>query len=418
MSVQKTKPVKVGKKKTKLDKKSRITVIASISVIAVCIVVIAATLLMQFLNTLQRGNMEPMGSESFVDEPLPDNPFSDKVVNFLLCGVDSDSTPGRDHSLPDVIIVASFNMEENKVSMLQIPRDTFVGDKVPTGKINAVYSTAAQGNKANSLIRTIYSMFQIPIDYYVVTTMDALKLVVDEVGGFMMDVPASINLDGVHVDKGIQLIDGQKAAAIIRNRYPTGSKTEYYYNGGDVRRLETQQILIKAFVKKVLSSKFSLISSILPKVYDKLQTNLSLNDLKNYVGQAMKLDIENLSMSVTPGNYTTHNGLSIYNVNKSGVLKILNDFFRPFSEPLLLNDLVGIPYGAPDQPKDDNSSSDSSTIEDSSTGADSSSDSSSEDSSGDSSNADSSSGGTSGDSSDADESTGGDNIDADTSDIE
>lgn len=329
----------------KLDKKTKAMVITSVSVIVVCIGVIVGFVLKSALRSAP--NAEPMGSESVELEEVFSNPFSDKVVNFLLCGVDVDSTTGRTASLPDVMIVASFNMEENTVNMLQIPRDTFVGDDVATGKMNAVYSTAPQGAKANRLIARINKMFGIAIDYYVVTTMEALKITVDGVGGFEMDVPASINLDGVHVDKGLQTINGAKAAAIIRNRYNTGSKTEYYYNGGDIRRLETQQILIKAFAKKVLSSPVSLVLNVLPEVYNLLETNLSLSDLKNYIKVAMNLNIENINMFVLPGSSVTHKGFSVYNINASGTIEILNNYFRYLQDPITSAD-ISIPYATPD----------------------------------------------------------------------
>ncbi len=329
----------------KLDKKTKAMVITSISVIVVCIAVILGFVLKDAIR--RTPNSEPVGSESFELESVFVNPFSDKVVNFLLCGVDIDSTTGRKASLPDVMIVASFNMEKNEVNMLQIPRDTFVGDDIITGKMNAVYSTAPQGAKANRLIAKINSMFGIAIDYYVVTTMEALKMVVDGVGGFEMDVPASINLDGVHVDKGLQTINGTKAAAIIRNRYNNGSKTEYYYNGGDIRRLETQQILIKAFAKKILSSPVGFVLNVVPDVYPLLETNISLADLKDYVKVAMNLDVENINMFVLPGSSCTHNGYSVYNLNATKTVEILNGYFRYLQAPITTAD-VNIPYATPD----------------------------------------------------------------------
>ncbi len=371
----------------KLDKKTKAMVITSISVIIVCIVVILGFVLKDAFR--RAPNSEPVGSESFELESVFVNPFSDKVVNFLLCGVDIDSTTGRKASLPDVMIVASFNMEKNEVNMLQIPRDTFAGDDVATGKMNAVYSTAPQGAKANRLIARINSMFGIAIDYYVVTTMEALKMVVDGLGGFEMDVPASINLDGVHVDKGLQTIDGTKAAAIIRNRYNNGSKTEYYYNGGDIRRLETQQILIKAFAKKILSSPVSFVLNVVPDVYPLLETDISLADLKDYIKVAMNLDVENINMFVLPGSSCYHNGLSIYNLDANKTVDILNKYFRYLQDPITTAD-VNIPYGKPDSfvnsstvedpvdPDPNTSSGSSGGILDDLFGNDSSSDSSSE----------------------------------------
>ena len=151
---------------------------------------------------------------------------------------------------------------------------------------------------------------------------------------------------------------GKKAAAIIRNRYNTGSKTEYYYNGGDIRRLETQQILIKAFAKKVLSSPASLVLNVVPDVYPLLETNLSLADLKDYIRVAMDLDVENINMFVLPGSSCMHKGLSIYNLNAQKTIEILNGYFRYLQPPITSAD-VNIPYGTPDSFVDNSSDEDS-----------------------------------------------------------
>ena len=53
--------------------------------------------------------------------------------NILLCGVDESK------QLTDVLMFAHIDYISGNVDVLQIPRDSFVGDIVPTGKINEIY---------------------------------------------------------------------------------------------------------------------------------------------------------------------------------------------------------------------------------------------------------------------------------------
>ena len=63
---------------------------------------------------------------------------NENVSYFLVCGVDLSE------NLTDIIMVVCYDTANNEASILQIPRDTFVGD-VPSGKINAVYGNPREG---------------------------------------------------------------------------------------------------------------------------------------------------------------------------------------------------------------------------------------------------------------------------------
>ena len=57
--------------------------------------------------------------------------LQDKVINVLVCGIDYEQ--GRDLGMTDVIMYVTMDVEANKVSALQIPRDVYIGDDVKTG---------------------------------------------------------------------------------------------------------------------------------------------------------------------------------------------------------------------------------------------------------------------------------------------
>lgn len=67
--------------------------------------------------------------------------IQDKVVNFLVCGIDDEEGRGLGQRT-DVMMVVNYDIEAGKVNVLQLPRDTFIGfEENSSGKLNAIYGT-------------------------------------------------------------------------------------------------------------------------------------------------------------------------------------------------------------------------------------------------------------------------------------
>ena len=60
------------------------------------------------------------------------------VETFLIVGVGDDEEERENTGLTDTIMLAVVDKAAQSVQILQIPRDTYVGDITPTGKINAI----------------------------------------------------------------------------------------------------------------------------------------------------------------------------------------------------------------------------------------------------------------------------------------
>ena len=61
------------------------------------------------------------------------------------------------------------------------------------------------------LAQFIYDKLNIPIDHYATITMKGFRQVIDQIGGVEVDVPNPINLDGVELDPGKQVLNGDQA---------------------------------------------------------------------------------------------------------------------------------------------------------------------------------------------------------------
>jgi len=256
---------------------------------------------------------------------------SEKSVNFLIVGADQDEdrTGYNGRYLTDVIMVVSFDMEVGQVNILQIPRDTYVGSKYPSGKINAVYNNGPNENKIENLIERINEDYQLPIDHYVMITMKTFREAIDAIGGIEMDVPWDIVTKGGEtvLKAGLQTLTGRQASNFVRCRA--------IYAEGDVGRVKAQRAFLSAAMKKVTSLSVNELIKLISVSYDKIDTNLTAADILSFAQKVSKIDLKNMEMHMLPGEFATSpQNLSIWTVHKQETAKLLNEKFRPYSDPV------------------------------------------------------------------------------------
>ncbi len=251
-----------------------------------------------------------------------------ETTNFLLCGLDESE------SLTDVIMVVQLDPQKNEVNVLQIPRDTYVGiDRYSTGKINAVYASKKKGSTPiGKLIDEIDHTFKLPIDHYATVNIPGLRKIVDSMGGVEVDIPQDIYFTpGETIKKGKQTLNGEKAEWFVR--YRAG-----YYNG-DIGRMHAQSIFLEACANKALQMSNTQILSLLTQDYKNITTDLTIAQMMGYYGSIRSLKPENIHFYALEGSGLMHESYSVYSLDKQKAADLLNQYFRPGSEPVPAEDL-------------------------------------------------------------------------------
>lgn len=320
----------------KKKKKSKAPVVISVMLIVLSVLAIAVVGLWNsrfFVN-------ETDGSAAGLDDAIGNE--NDKVINFLVVGIDSDQ--GREsNQLTDTILVASFDVPENRVSVLQIPRDTYIGsDLTSTGKINALYASGPNEYKGiDGLAQYVYDNFRIPIDHYATITMEGFRNAIDGIGGVTVDVPKAIDLDGVILEPGVQTLDGNQAEKFVRQRKGAG------YSRGDIDRLEMQRVFMASFVKQFLGTSKAKIASMLPGLSSQMTTDMSVGEMVSIASKASKLSSENINFFMVPGEGTSVNtkaygNQSVYSIHKDLLTDMINEHFRTGTTQIT-SDQIGVP---------------------------------------------------------------------------
>lgn len=250
------------------------------------------------------------------------------TIYILALGVSTD----LDSHLTDTIMVCGYNPKTNQAMMLSIPRDTFIGTNKNkargSDKINSLYSKGPE-----KTVEAVEELTGIDIDYYAVINNDLLIQMVDVIGGVEFDVPIDMDYDDptqdlhIHLSKGVQLIDGEKAEQLLRFRHNNdGSSYPYEYGDNDYGRMRTQREFMKATMSEAIQTKNILkFKKILNTVIDNLETDMVIEDVLPYVPYTLDLDFNSIRMEQLPGESELCNKVWVYIHNKTKTKELVND---------------------------------------------------------------------------------------------
>ncbi|MBQ5566540.1 MAG: LCP family protein [Oscillospiraceae bacterium] len=251
---------------------------------------------------------------------------------FLVLGTD------KSESNTDTIMIVAYDVANQDLSLMSIPRDTMVNVKWDIKKINSVYSVLGMDGLKTHLKKLI----GFAPDYYVKVDLEAFVEVVDLIGGVEVDVPRQMDYEDpwqdlkIHLKPGLQKLNGQQAMGLVRWRH----NDDYTKGYDDKGRMETQQMFLKAMFKQCLALKnWSKISGYIDIFYRDVESDLKLGEMLWFAQKAMSLQTEDFNTFTMPGNYnasawsrTYHNYQSYVTVFVGEMLELVNAHFNPYQQ--------------------------------------------------------------------------------------
>ena len=220
----------------------------------------------------------------------------------LILGISTDQ---ENVELTDTIMVASYNPNTQKATLLSIPRDTYTGKNPSRAtayeKINALYS---RKSRPDETLKAVNEITGLNIEYYVVVKTEALIKLVDVIGGVKFNVPINMDYDDtsqdlhIHLKAGEQLLDGDKAEQLVRFRHNNnGTSYSEEYGDNDTGRMRTQREFIMQTLKQTLKvENMFKIGQILDVAKEYVITNVDFNVAKDYIPYAVEFNTENIDI--------------------------------------------------------------------------------------------------------------------------
>ncbi len=262
------------------------------------------------------------------------------MLNFLLIGVDDGGFRS------DTIMLASVDGYSNRVNILSIPRDTKVKAKgYTTQKINALIGFGKQQEMSGKidepeeiLIDMVKELTGLPVHYFVTVDFDGFKDIIDALDGVDFNVPYNMNYDDpvqdlhIHLNAGLQHLDGQAAHDFIRFRHNNNGTAPGEYVMGDEGRQYWQQEFIKELVRQKCSPKYiAKIDDLFEVLKDNVRTNYTMKDLAKHLHLVQKINLDEIGSYQLPGAAEYINGVSWYIYNKEETKLLINEVFLPKS---------------------------------------------------------------------------------------
>jgi len=231
----------------------------------------------------------------------------------LILGISTDQ---ENVDLTDTIIVASYNPNTQKATLLSIPRDTYTGKNPSKAtayeKINAMYS---RKHRPDETLKAVNDITGLNIEYYVVVKTEALIKLVDVIGGITFNVPIDMDYDdssqnlAIHLKAGEQKLNGDKAEQLVRFRHNNnGTSYPEDYGDNDIGRMRTQREFIMQVVKQTAKPEnIFKIGQILDVAKEYVITNIDFDVAKDYVPYAVEFNTDDLLTEVLPGTPSNKN---------------------------------------------------------------------------------------------------------------
>lgn len=207
-----------------------------------------------------------------------------KRTNVLLLGIEGNERA-------DTIILLSYERSENRINMISIPRDTYYHEKNHNNgdqrKINAEYGRGKEAGCVDAVSRLLCG---IPIDYYISIDYEGVERIVNIIQGVEIDIPFDMEVGGIRLKEGKQLLMGYEALQYVRFRKK--------YPDGDLGRIKAQHKFAKAVVGKL---GYSNMPDLIIESFKSIRTNMTLTEMLEYAKCFKNNSLKEVNTYILPG---------------------------------------------------------------------------------------------------------------------
>lgn len=200
--------------------------------------------------------------------------------NIAIFGVDSRDDSYDRGNRSDCIIIASINNNTKEVKLISVYRDTYVQiEGHGLDKITHAYSYG----EAPLAIKTLNTNLDLNITEFVTLNFDAVKDIIDYVGGINMQITSEEveHISGIS-KAGTYNLTGDQALQYARIRKATG---------GDYKRTERMRDVLTAVAEKLKTMNISQLNGFVDEVLPKVYTNITASDIFSLIPSATSFKI-------------------------------------------------------------------------------------------------------------------------------
>lgn len=250
-------------------------------------------------------------------------------ATILLAGTDESG------DRTDTIMLLNVDREERRISLLSIPRDTWVNSTYTPHKINIAYGVNGKGESGmEALMDYVADCVGFRPDGYLLVDLDVFIDLVDLFGGVDFDVPCAMDYEdpsqnlSIHLQPGPQTLDGYAAMGVVRFR--SG------YAMADLERVKVQRDFMRAALEQwARVGNIGKLPRAVSLVLDHATTDLSTGNLL-WLAESVALCGEMNMLTVPYYLDATY----VYIDATEDYLNTINTCFNPYEGDVTRDDLV------------------------------------------------------------------------------
>lgn len=187
--------------------------------------------------------------------------------NIALLGIDSRQDSYSKGNRSDCIIIASINNKTKEIRLLSVYRDSYL--EITNRDLDKITHAYFYGGPTLTL-STLNTNLDLDITEFVTVNFDAVKEIVNDLGGIKMTVTDSeaTQISGIN-SAGNYTLNGEQALDYARIR-----KID-----SDYKRTERMRNVIVASLEKVKAKNITELNSIVDKVLPRIYTNIDSKEI-------------------------------------------------------------------------------------------------------------------------------------------
>lgn len=273
-------------------------------------------------NIISQKLIDFMHSKAFKRKAEFSLPFMPRKQNILLLGVDSNGskTDPWAGTRSDTIVLLNIDPKTRSVNAVSVPRDSkvYLPSEYGVQKINAAH--ALGGVRLTK--ETVEETLGVKVDRYIVVSDEAVRKLVDALGGVPIYVEKRMNYDDysgklhVHLTKGLNVLDGKQAVGYLRFRHD---------GLGDIGRTQRQQWFLRGLLEKIQTPQaIAKIPEMINIATTYVKTDLSLYEMSQYAALAKSFDISKIQVATLPGGPNKKGSTSYWILDPSKTQEVIN----------------------------------------------------------------------------------------------
>jgi len=295
------------------------------SKIIITILIILIVLIVSFVGYIYYilSSVNPPAEENGENYVPPKEMDWNKKINILLVGIDQRYEDEMSRS--DTNLLLSIDPNDKKITIISLPRDTFCELPGYVGYQKLAHAHSYGG--VPLLIKTVENILKIEIPFYVEVNFEGFVKMIDLIGGVTIDVEKDMDYESylgdvkIHLKKGLQHLNGEKALMYVRFRMD---------ETGDIGRMERQQKFLKALIEQSLKIENTIrLQKVLIELKNWVRTNLEPWQIIKLGTLLNNIDNDNITTITLPGYPGWYSdGLSYYFLYNDKVEEIVNKYLK------------------------------------------------------------------------------------------